>query len=401
MKLLVLACVISVGLCMPGGWRKQDPTDQRWEDMLMDLNDQNKLGLLTLPQSYKIVGVSTQLVSGMNYNFTLNIGGNICSFVYYEQPWTNTHEITSDRCNVKMSPPTSCPGCPQPQSVTDPKWMTQLNSILSLPANGVQINSVKTQVVAGIKYIYDLTVAGQHCEVEYVEQAWSNTHQVVKDTCHLAKSHVRQLAGGYQPQNPKDPKWRSMLTQMAQDNLIMLGANDVWKVLHVDTQVVSGMNYRFTLSVNGHHCTLVYYEQPWTQTKEVSEDTCGLKVTRRQLGGNLLGGWRDVTDKSDAGLQECMAASLDRVNLMSNSMYRMVETNVKAQVKTVAGLAYKIHFTVAQSSCMNNAQSSGFTAQRCPADASGLMSSTWESDCWYRAWLQGDDRLQLTSVHMV
>ena len=57
-----------------------------------------------------------------------------------------------------------------------------------------------------------------------------------------------------------------------------------------------------------------------------------------------LGGWQVVHDMANAvGLSDCLVKTVDMVNQQSNSMFRLVESNVHAKMQ-VSGLDLYINF---------------------------------------------------------
>ena len=72
-------------------------------------------------------------------------------------------------------------------------------------------------------------------------------------------------------------------------------------------------------------CEVDVYERPWEHFRSVTKNTC--RTTKRQLGG-LFGGWRPVQNQNDPIVQKAIAMVIDRVNAMSNNMYRMVESRI-------------------------------------------------------------------------
>merc|ERR1712137_1242232 len=298
---------LTVGLCMPGGYSEQDLTVTGIREKYMkQLGELQTLGLVwgdldSLPQ-LTLLSVKTQVVSGMNYNFTVQWENKVCSIVYYEQSWTDTHKIESNSC---------------------------------------------------------------------IQQK-------------------RQfLAGGYATQNLNDPKWSAMLTNLSSgaDALITLPtASNGYDLVSVRTQVVAGINYEFTLKIGQQTCMIVYYEVSWMNKHEITSDTCSALTSGKR---QLVGGWSPVTDTSAAGVQSCLGASLDRINSMANSMYRLVDTNIEhMEQQVVSGMKYRYTFQVGVSSCMNSGEKMGLTSVGCPVDANSQMEKlSYTGECVYQAWV--------------
>jgi len=184
------------------------------------------------------------------------------------------------------------------------------------------------------------------------------------------------MPGGWSPQDPAEQKWTDMLQDYATtDNLIHLHHANNIQLLSVSQQVVAGMNYKFLFKDGSKTCELWVYEVSWMNTKEVKSDNCSLAVTqpKRQLGG-MAGGLHEVADVNDPEIQKCLAGGLDKINAMSNDMFRLVDTNLVAHQQVVAGMKYYLQFqTVESSDCMNNAKFTGFTSSKCTVTNNNLM----------------------------
>jgi len=369
---------------MPGGWASQDPTDQKWSDMLTMLDTNLNLINLNGAHDTEILAVKQQVVSGMNYNFTLKYHNHICNIVYYEQSWTNTHQITYDSCSPKA---VKRAGGWVSQDPTDQKWsdmLTMLDTNLNLihlnGANDLEIMAVKQQVVSGMKYDFTLRIHNQVCNLVYYEQSWTNTHQISSDTCNIAV-HKRQLAGGYTKQDASDPKWANLLQELDQQyHLIDLQGDNGMQILGVDTQVVAGMNYKFTLLVNGKQCELVYFEQLWTQTRQIAHDTCGIRATHSKRSASAS--YTFTTSGTNHG-RICLGNILDRINAQSNNLFRMVDAqDPQTQVSTSNGeTSATFRIQLGESACINNADNMGSTAAECPPSQNSNMHSVWEGKC--------------------
>ncbi|ESO00032.1 hypothetical protein HELRODRAFT_176339 [Helobdella robusta] len=118
--LVLVGCAVSYGtMGMVGGWSRADHESEHIkkvaEKILLLFDDLNTSGLAQRLHSVK--SAETQVVSGMNYKIKMDVGlldcteaqavtnANCkitkvgeCKFVYYEQSWTGTEEITSHEC---------------------------------------------------------------------------------------------------------------------------------------------------------------------------------------------------------------------------------------------------------------------------------------------------------------
>merc|ERR1711994_7216 len=79
--------------------------------------------------------------------------------------------------------------------------------------------------------------------------------------------------GGWQPADANDLDAQQLLqevyypTSIGEENLTLV---------KVETQIVSGINYKYTFTVGKGHvtCFAIVHSQPWTGTQEVVVDTC-------------------------------------------------------------------------------------------------------------------------------
>lgn len=180
------------------------------------------------------------------------------------------------------------------------------------------------------------------------------------------------MPGGWTDGNPSEQKWMDMLNGYVNDNLITLTTSGI-ELKSVSQQVVAGMNYKFNFKDGDRYCELVVYEVSWMNSKSVTSDNCSLATTsKRQLGG--MAGGLSAADVNDPDIQKCLASGLDKINAMSNDMFRLVDTNLVARKQVVAGMKYYLSFqTVESSDCMNNGNTMGYTAQNCTVKNTNLM----------------------------
>ena len=89
-----------------GGYKSADVNDPTIKDIAAfataALTKSQKSGQLKLIQ---IVKAETQVIAGVNYNLTLKLAtvssnskSLICQVIVFEQPWTNTREVTQSTC---------------------------------------------------------------------------------------------------------------------------------------------------------------------------------------------------------------------------------------------------------------------------------------------------------------
>ncbi|XP_052275764.1 uncharacterized protein LOC127875025 isoform X40 [Dreissena polymorpha] len=386
--LIVLSSLVAVGLCV-GGWTQQDPTDQQWCDSLTQLASQ--VSSLSFANGCpKISDVSTQVVSGMNYKIRYEDAGKTCTIQYYVQSWTNTYTVNKHICAaqpahaVENSHPMmggDFQQDPTKAEYTDLLFNFTDAGLLSQDSmNGLLITKVATQVVAGINYKYTIQMGSQSCHLTLFVQSWTTTNEVTTDSCNLKATAKRQV-GGWTNQDPSDQHYADVLVKFTKQG----GLNADYancKITAVQTQVVSGTNYKYTLRcADGRVCHLQLYEQTWTHTYTVTSDHCDMAARQ------LVGGWQPVTDQSDEGFQKCVKATVDGINARSNSMFRVVESNVHARYQVVKGIKYDITLSAVESTCMNSGTSAGLLAVDCPANTNSITHPTkWHSVCVYEAW---------------
>jgi len=205
-------------------------------------------------------------------------------------------------------------------------------------------------------------------------------------------SSASMLVGGYRPQAMgQNGEWAQSFMEMATFATSELKTTTNYtvsvsemKITNVETQVVSGMNYKLTLQYgSGNHmmiCNVTIYDQPWTGTRQLTSKTC-INPAKRSLLGGLSGGYRhiNVTDKTvtDAASFAATYISSQNGNTVQTSHYSVVD----AQVQVVSGLNIKmdIKFDNVQCEVVVYTQAWSNTIQvtsyKCPAPHRSLVKS--------------------------
>lgn len=150
----------------------------------------------------RIVKAWKQVVAGTNYKLILELfnkyTGKVmrCQVIVFDQPWTNTLELTSSSCSSKRER-RQVPGGYMPRNVNDPdvKEMAKFASTI-ITANThphlalIKILKAESQVVAGTNYRMTLLFAsGPHsrylllCGVIVFDQSWTNTRKLTESKC--------------------------------------------------------------------------------------------------------------------------------------------------------------------------------------------------------------------------
>merc|ERR1712227_264293 len=165
-----------------------------------------------------------------------------------------------------------------------------------------------------------------------VVQEWTNTKQVTMDGC-VFKRSVEKRTGGYSPADANDVELLALLNDVYFADSA-LNAEEV-EVVAIEKQVVSGMNYKYTLKLNhlpNHpiQCEVVLYVQEWTNTKKVAHDGCIFKRSVAKRGG----GWSPA-DSND----ERLIAILDEVAGLSAENVDII--TIESQMLPPLGMNYR------------------------------------------------------------
>jgi hypothetical protein len=363
-----------------------------------------------------VVSIETQLVSGTNYKFKIIMGddeGNeyTVTFTVYDEPWTGTRlvtesELVEDETQGEEEEPIL--GGWERVDVSELDTDLYLNEILIygvqyvndegiLPTSDYEpseVYSIKKQLVSGTNYRFNLRLENYEDGYANViiivyDQPWTGTREVTyyfldigtgedetapekvppfTDNEDEEEDEEEDVIGGWTPASLTDLNTDSNLRDILSfgvQNAIVQGIEDgelpdaeyyIEDVVNIETQLVSGTNYRFTVVLGDdegseYTVTFTVYDQPWTDTRnfegyEVAEDG------EEEGEEPVLGGWEpvDVSElDSDQylneifnyGVQEVVAQGIAS-NQLTNSNYQPSEVySIKKQV--VSGMNYRFN----------------------------------------------------------
>lgn len=257
--------------------------------------------------------VQKQIVNGVNYKFTLDVvyrdadnkyTFKSCEMYIFDQPWTNTRKFVEAPVCTQQPFARVAGGWTQVNAITD-EVMTvarmsakQMTSQLGLEGqfNVNRISNVQKQVVNGINYKFtveyliqspDNKYSFQVCDMTVNYKAWTSEVTFVSAPVCQASPQNRAAVGGWTPSAVTDEvmdlaRWStsqlSAYTGVQGDHTVMTARN-------VQTQVVAGVNYKFTLdlvisnSETGKYtfqsCDMNIFTQSWTNTKSIVSAKCG------------------------------------------------------------------------------------------------------------------------------
>jgi len=147
-------------------------------------------------------------------------------------------------------------------------------------AEDLELTTAQKQVVDGFNYrmSFDVVGANAQCVIEVYEH-WSGATSITKDTCVAVvgdrnnNAALLGMDGGWKEADANDLDAVSLLNEVYYPQSV---GEDYLTLLKVETQVVSGFNYKYTFQIgqNGVTCYAIVYSQPWTNTKRVTVDTC-------------------------------------------------------------------------------------------------------------------------------
>ncbi|XP_056021479.1 uncharacterized protein LOC125650625 isoform X1 [Ostrea edulis] len=178
---LLIPCVLVIytsATCMPGAYCPMD------NDVLQNNAMVHKMAQFALTAyatksnvlcdaKFSVTHTETQIVSGVNYKMTVEAtcGGQrtVCQFLVFDQSWTSTRELSSDHCTSDHQ--TGVGGMSPADKNSDQflKAMNYAASQVDMQSNSlfrttpVHFSHCFEQVVAGMKYVCDVTFSENSC----------------------------------------------------------------------------------------------------------------------------------------------------------------------------------------------------------------------------------------------
>jgi len=254
---------------------------------------------------HSVIGVTnyrTQTVAGVNHKFTLEllVDGKVsksCEMSIFTQSWSNTiTQFAEPQCTIAQSRAGSFVDAQVTDKVKEiAAWSARAMSTNNDAHSVVEIKSVQKQLVAGINYkiVLVLSVNGQAqktCTLSVFDQEWTGIRKFYAEPqCSESRS---DLFGGYVPQNEVTAEALEVAKWASAELASMANANNqasqfpilhtVRTVKNLRTQVVNGINYKFTLelmvsqppsnAIWTKSCELTINSQPWSNTKKFIEE---------------------------------------------------------------------------------------------------------------------------------
>lgn len=248
----------------------------------------------------KIHSAKKQVVAGINFKlkleFTRRNESLFCTVVVLEQSWLSVRELTNMTCFPQGFPPVvsqrkakNAVGAYRPAAVHDTAVKDAATFAVSAmseaspnaPFSLMKIKNAARQIESKqVNYKLTLLLLKDKstliCNAIVTEKSSS---QLVSSSCRDSKKR-RGLTGSYSPADVNDATVREMadFATLAISKSTNAGALSVVNIISVETQIVSGKNYKMTLQAQGdagvQTCSVVVYDQSWTKTRKLTSFKC-------------------------------------------------------------------------------------------------------------------------------
>jgi len=276
---LALSLCVAANAFASGGWTNGEVKDvdeiARWSTkMLSSMSGFEGEYTIQTPKN-----IQKQVVAGVNYKFQLDVvhrdlNGKYtfktCDLYVFEQTWTNTRQfVEAPVC--KASPSLERAGQWQQVSVVTQDILEvarltakQMNAQLGFAGehNVAKVYNVQKQIVNGINYKFtvEFLVAAEGnqfskvCDMFINHQSWNNNKITFTSSpvCRANPQFPFSAEGGWTQQTVVSDevmelaRWSA--SQLAQFTGIQ-GEHTAMTARNVQTQLVNGVNYKFTLDV--------------------------------------------------------------------------------------------------------------------------------------------------------
>merc|ERR1711884_66597 len=95
LRLCLISALVAVALCQLGGWQEADANDLDATSLLEEVYYPESVG----KEYLTLLKVETQVVKGVNYKYTFQIGGRVtCYAILHYEAWTDATDIIEDTC---------------------------------------------------------------------------------------------------------------------------------------------------------------------------------------------------------------------------------------------------------------------------------------------------------------
>ncbi|XP_069682652.1 uncharacterized protein [Periplaneta americana] len=260
----------------------------------------------------------------------------------------------------------------------------------------------------------------QICVVKIWDKPWLNFREVQEATCSAASQPAtetanrakrelptsrvkRQIPGGLSPANVSDP----VIQEMANIGLNHINSQsnsactqEIVRIIEARKQVVAGMMYTVTMEVgcttclkgqngdanicnqhsNNQICVVKVWDKPWLNFREVQEATCSAasqpatetanrakreqSVNRRKRHADVLVGAPIQADINDPAVQEMANLALTELDRTSNALYKQKIVHIlEARKQVVSGLLWHLTLELAYSNCRKGRNNTSDTCE--------------------------------------
>jgi len=316
-RALLLLAVVAGALAAPGGFKDVDRNDK---DVIFALVRSG----ISPAQNAMIVRVQKQVVAGFKYIITYEMNGGRCDVTLWDK-LDGSVEILDDLCSARPMVRAIVPGGWMTQDHTSKIYLDMLTEVYfasnsALHPDDLKLVEVESQVASGINYKFTFKVAGSEvtCEVVIQHRAWLGEKKLLSENCQTIAvpmcgpgmwgpewekewdrltgikletpicgpgmwddwennwdRPLRSMPGGFVDQDATDEYFTDMLAEVYFSRNDALQEEDL-ELLKVQSQVVSGINYRFIFKVVGSEvtCSILINDKPWREERSIVKNNC-------------------------------------------------------------------------------------------------------------------------------